>query len=539
MRGKTRAIAAAGIVSLALVATACGSGTTASTKTIGALVVRGCTPQNELIPGNTGETCGGNIIDASFSKLVHYNSDTAKPEMDLAESIATTDSTVFTVKLKKGQKFSDGTEIKAKNFVDTWNYTALGTNGQQSSYFFTPIKGFADTQCGDADCKVAPKAEKLSGLAVVDDYTFTITTDSPTSNLVVRLGYSAFAPMPDAFFAAADKKAWAKSSLVSSGPYKVTTQDATAIVLERNTNYAGAYKGVPDKITFKIYNDDAAAYADTLANNLDLLDIIPSANLAGDIWKTDLKDRNGTKATGVIQYMGFSPIDTNWKSVDLKKAISMAVDRAAVIKAVFNGARVPATGWVSPVVDGYKANQCDACTFDVTKAKELYAKSGGYQGGPLTIWYNNDGGHKQWVDAVCNQIKNNLGLECVGSPTPKFKGMLDALKAKELKGLFRLGWQMDYPSIENFLAPIYGKGADSNYSEYDNPAFDKAMTDGAAAKTTEEANKIYQDAEAMLAKDQASIPTWYAQAQFGWSNKITSVKMTPFGTWDFTSIVLK
>ena len=49
--------------------------------------------------------------------------------------------------------------------------------------------------------------------------------------------------------------------------------------------------------------------------------------------------------------------------------------------------------------------------------------------------------------------------------------------------MFRTGWQMDYPSIENFLAPIYGKGADSNYSEYDNPDFDAKLAEAAAADT--------------------------------------------------------
>lgn len=548
MRGKTRAIAAVGLASLVALASACSSGTTQAT--IPSITANGCTPQNELIPGNTSETCGGNIIDATNSKLVHYNSDTAAPELDLAQSIETSDSTVFKVTLKQGQKFSDGTDIKAKNFVDAWNYTALGSNGQEGSYFFTPIKGYADTQCtGDSKdaagnatdpCEGAgaPKAKTLAGLEVTGDYTFTITTESATSNMPVRLGYSAFAPMADSFFAASDKKEWAKTP-VASGPYKVTTLDATQIVLERNANYAGNWKGVPDKVTFKVYNDLAPAYQDVVANNLDLINQVPTDQLANDLWKSDLKDRSDSKTFGGITYVGFSPIDDNWKNVQLRKAISMAIDRATIIKQVFNGARVPATGWVSPVVDGYKASQCEACTFDAAKAKQMYDAAGGYKDGPLTIWYNQDGGHKQWVDAVCNQIINNLGLQCVGQATPKFKGMLDALKARTLKGLFRLGWQMDYPSIENFLAPIYGTGADSNYSDYSNSAFDAKLKAAAESKTSADANKLYQEAEAMLATDQASIPLWYSQAQFGWSTKIASVKMTPFSTWDFSSIKLK
>ncbi len=101
--------------------------------------------------GNTSEVCGGNILDAVTAKLVHYNAETAAPELDIAETIETDDNKLFTVKLKKGYKFSDGTEVKAKNFVDAWNYTAYGPNGQQGGYFYEPIAGFADLQCTGRD----------------------------------------------------------------------------------------------------------------------------------------------------------------------------------------------------------------------------------------------------------------------------------------------------------------------------------------------------------------------------------------------------
>ena len=121
-------------------------------QTGGEITVAGCTPENPLVPGNTAEVCGGDIVDAMTSKLVEYNTENAAPENDIAESIETTDNKLFTVKLKP-YKFHDGTEVKAKNFVDAWNYTAYGPNGQEGSYFMGPIAGYADVQCPDADCK--------------------------------------------------------------------------------------------------------------------------------------------------------------------------------------------------------------------------------------------------------------------------------------------------------------------------------------------------------------------------------------------------
>ena len=163
----------------------------------------------------------------------------------------------------------------------------------------------------------------------------------------------------------------------------------------------------------------------------------------------------------------------------------MAIDRDLINKQIFNGTRPPLDGWVSPAVDGFKAGACgDACKFNPTEAKKLYEEAGGYQGGPLTIAVNGDGGHKPWADAACNSIKNTLGLECVTKVTPDFKTLRDQIIKREIKGLFRAGWQMDYPSIENFLAPLYGTGGGSNDIDYSNPKFDAKLKEAAAAPTS-------------------------------------------------------
>ena len=524
-----------------------GTETTNPTDTGGApaataITVRGCTPQNALLPTNTSEVCGGDPLDASEAKLVHYNSDTAAPEMDIAQSIDTTDAIHWNVTLNQGYKFQDGTEVKAKNFVDAWNWGAYCDNNQINSYFFAPIEGFNDPT-GDG-CNVDAT---MSGLAVVDDYHFTITTADPTSNLVVRLGYTAFAPQPDAFFADnSEGKADFAKTPIAAGPYQITDHTDTAIVLTKFADYSGKNVGAVDQVTFKIYNDTSAAYNDVVANNLDLTDVIPSDQLVGDAWKSDLvnsdgSQRWGTANTGVIQVLSFSPatIDPQLKDIRMRQAISMAFDRKQVTDTIFNGNRTPATGWVSPVVDGYKAGACTNCTFDPTQAKQLYDAAGGYKG-TFYIWVNGDGGHDPWATAVCNQLKTNLGIDCAVKDTPDFATLrkLITTRDKTLTGMFRGGWQMDYPSIENFLAPIYATGASSNDTDYSNPQFDSLLKQAAAATDLDSANALYQQAEALLGQDMPTMPLWYQNSQFGFSSKIKSVKMTPFSTFDFSSIVM-
>ena len=546
MRGRTRGMVAVAITSLALVATACGGGGTEpepgaedpAGQAGGEVVVAGCTPENPLIPGNTSEACGGDIIDAMTSKLVRYNTENAAPENDIAESIETSDNKLFTVKLKP-YKFHDGTDVKAKNFVDAWNFTAYAPNGQAGSYFYAPVEGYADVQCPDAECKQKPKAKTMSGLKVVDDMTFTIQTSEPVSNLPVRLGYSSFAPLPDSFFA--DQKAF-EAKPIGAGPFKIDTKSNTEFVFSKFADFSGATKANADKLTFRIYQDPAAAYADAVAGSLDYIDEsnIPQDQFIGDAYQTDFPDRNSQREAGRISWINFSPNDPQLKdNPDLRKAISRAIDRDLITKQIWNNTVTPATGWVSPVVDGYKGGACgDSCTFDAAAAKTAFEAAGGYKG-TLTMTYNADAPNKAWSEAVCNSIKNTLGIECTAVPTVDFATYNKKIDANEIKGIFRSSWQMDYPSIENFLVPIYAKGADSNWTHYDNPEFTKLTTQAAAAKTTDEANALYQQAEALLATDFPTAPLWYPKTTAVWSEKVTDVKVNAFGVLDFVAIKVK
>ncbi len=546
MRGKTRAMVVAGlsVTTLALASCGGGGGQSSSGGTGGAggsdanaANIRGCNPQNPLIPSNTTETCGGNVLDAITAKLVHYNSDTAAPEMDIAQSIETKDNQNFTVKLKKGYKFHDGTEVKADNFIKAWNFAAYGPNAQTSGYFMEPIEGYADMQSPADDAKAAPKAKTLTGLKKVNDYEFTIKTTEKVSNLPVRLGYSAFAPLPDSF----DPKTFGEHP-IGAGPFKFDSWTKNQeIKLSKFADYAGTNKPKLDNLTFKIYQDVEAAYKDVMANKLDVTDEIPTSALIDDKYKSDLPERNAEKAEGVIQTITFAPVkvDPTMENPKLRQAISMAIDRDTIIKQIFNGTRQPATGWVSPVVDGYKAGACgEFCTFDAAKAKAKLAEAGGFNG-RLTLAYNGDAAHKDWVDAVCNSIKNTLSVDCVGAPVVDFKTFRTQVHDRKVKGMFRTGWQMDYPSIENFLTPIFKTGASSNDGDYSNPAFDKKLVEAAAAPDAAQSNKLYQDAEAMLAADMPAIPTWYGKRAVGWSDNVTDVKITAFGTIDTSALAKK
>ena len=194
---------------------------------------------------------------------------------------------------------------------------------------------------------------------------------------------------------------------------------------------------------------------------------------------------------------------------------------------------------MSPVVPGYRENTCgDACAFNPTAAKALFEKAGGAAavGGQIEFAYNVDGGHKPSIDATCNQIKKNLGVDCVGNPQPKFAELLTKVKHKQSVGVFRMGWVFDYPAMENYLTPLYTTNGSSNYYGYSNPEFDRLVAAGDRAATPEEATRFYQQAEDLLARDLPVLPLRFGQNNFGHSTRVSNVHMDLFMRVDLLTI---
>jgi oligopeptide transport system substrate-binding protein len=534
--GRTAAAAAAGMLVLAGCGDWGGDENAFGAATAGALTVSGCRPQNPLIPSDTNEVCGGNILEQITAKLVRYDPETGNPTNDLADSITTPDSRVYTIKLKPGIKFQDGTPVAAHNFVDAWNFAAYAPNAQADASFFQPIAGYDDLQ------GTAPKTDKLSGLKLVDDLTFTVTMANTDSIFPLVVGYEAFAPLPDSFFL--DKGAAFGVHPIGAGPFKfVSGNPDSGFLLAADPNYNRAGKPHIAQVLYKIYTSPTAAYNDLIGNHLDMLDSLPTTALLGEAYKQDLPGRSFERVVGVFQAVDFPPakVDPSYDNVKLRQALSMAVDRQSIIDAVFAGTKQIATGWVSPVVNGYKAGACGQwCVYDPAKAKQLYTDSGGHAG-PITISYNTGEGadHGPWVTAVCNSIHKVLGVECDPTPVATFKSFRDEIVSRKMHGLFRTGWQMDYPSIEDFLTPIYSTGASSNDDDYSNPAFDAKLREAGSQTSVDAANADYQQAEALLATDMPSLPLWSSKEVGGFSDRVTNAGLTVFGTYNLAAVMIK
>ena len=163
--------------------------------------------------------------------------------------------------------------------------------------------------------------------------------------------------------------------------------------------------------------------------------------------------------------------------------------------------------------------------FDAAAAKQAWKtadKIHPWQG-ELKITYNANESNQPWVDAICNQLSNTLGIKAVGDPKPDFKTLMEMMDEHAFSGPFRMGWSMGYPSPNNLLAGRYVKGGNGNKMGYDNPSYTELLSKAQAADTPKEAGKLYEQAQTLLLADLPSIPLWSTSSNIGFSQHVGKV----------------
>jgi ABC-type transport system substrate-binding protein len=294
-----------------------------------------------------------------------------------------------------------------------------------------------------------------------------------------------------------------------------------------------------------IYNDPNTGYLDLQAGELDFSGI-PSEQLAQA--REEFGDHFIDQASSSFTYIGFPLYDDQWggtpaddfggqAKADLRHAMSMAIDRQQIIDTIFNGSFTPADSLVTPVVQGYREGACgEYCTYDVDKAKALWDSSGGVEG-PINIWMNEGAGHDQWLTAVGNFWSTAFGVEYKLQQRP-WAEYLDGLSNHTIDGPWRLGWIMDYPSAQNYLAPIYGQAVNDNNFGYENAEVNALYTAGNSAATVEEGLEKYNQAEDLILEDFPSIPMWFGRVLAAYNENVQNLKVDKNGVPDYVQVAI-
>ncbi|MEU8838583.1 ABC transporter substrate-binding protein [Streptomyces roseus] len=536
---RTSAQCIAGALVVALAATACGAGGDAQTaKTGGHITVVLGEPRHGLVGQETAETEGAEVLHALFTGLVTYDTKTSEPKLAIAESVDTTDSKTWTIRIKDGFTFHNGEKVDAQSFVRAWNWGANQENTAEAMGFFSKIEGSQELAPGKGR---TPTAKDLRGLKVIDDRTFTVTLKAPFSQFRTMLGYDAFYPLPKVF--EADPKGFGQAP-IGNGPFRMdgAWEHHKQIKVKKYDKYPVEGRAKLDSVTFKIYDDLDAAYRDLHKNAVQITDKLPVSAL--DKVSEEFGDRYIYKPEASVGYIGL-PLEANpeaFGKVGIRKAISMAIDREAICKKIFRGTRKPADDFISPIVPGYRRGALgEAGTYNPIKAKALFEQAGGIPGNKLELAYNDDGGHKEWIEAVAAQLRANLGLDVSAKPYQSAGALIDDVKSQEFKGAFRMGWAMDYPAAENYLRPVFSKEAianGSNFGRYASDEFESVLAAADRATDPAESLTLYQQADDVVIRDLPYIPVFTYMSAVAYSKTVKNVGVDAQGRMDLAHVEL-
>ncbi|RZU61997.1 peptide ABC transporter substrate-binding protein [Zhihengliuella halotolerans] len=443
---------------------------------------------------------GSQIGMALCANLMEVNVETQELEPLAAESVTSEDAQTWDITLRDGWTFHDGTAVTADSFASAWNATATGSNAWQGNGTFVAFEGYDELNPSDGS---APATETLSGVEVVDDTHLTVTLNAPNADFPKLLSTNPTCPLPASAFE--DPAAYDEAP-VSNGPYKFASWDHNQqIVLEKWEDFQGdpGFSGGADRLVGKIYTSIDPAYTDMTAGNLDMIRNVPApmvekaSSQLGEEALFEVQTASKQQTLQIPDYI------EELKSPDLRKAISMSIDREAIATSLLKGHSTPSDSLVPPSLASYREGACDACTFDPEEAKKLLESAGGFDG--TLVIESNSASEQQLVQAVATQIQDNLGIKVKLSPKLGTE-LSERRNNQELEGaLFGL-WGWAYMSPDQYLSQ-YETGGDGNVATgYSNEKVDALMEQARGEQDEQASADLYAEAEALVIQDLPAIP---------------------------------
>lgn len=440
---------------------------------------------------NLNEDQGTQVGYMLFDSLTDYDFKTESLVPNAAESWESNDdATQFTFHLRQGATFHNGDPVTSESFKRGWTRVVSPTYGVKSAgvldYHLGLVKGHDEVLAGTTT--------DFSGLECPDDYTFVVNLTSSYADFPYVCAHPALAPAPQA---AIDDPSSFYTAPIGNGPFQMDGSwvDGQYINLKRYDNYYGDKPKVA-AIQYNIQKDVETAYREFTAGNYDISEV-PSAQISDAISQYGQSDDGYTASpqkqilTGAelaTYYLLFNVKDSVLQDVDVRRAISLAINRQAIVDTLFSGIRQPASDILPPALDGYVENAWPYAHYDKDAANELLDKkypadASGNRNISVQLSYNPEGGHKEIMEMV------QADLQAVGitatADTREWSTILNDYRSGNFQS-GRLGWTADYPIADNFLYSLFRSGSGDNMSGFSDADVDAKLD---AARSTVDDDK--------------------------------------------------
>ena len=463
---------------------------------------------------------------------------------------ANEDNTVFTFYLRDGLKWSNGDPLTAEDFVWSWKSTLDPLLASEYAYQLYYIKGAEQMNTFTSDPKwenasdeeIAAEFERLAqdfGAVALDEKTLQVTLEAPAPYFLSLTAFHTYYPVHRASVEA-NPEAWFRSAdtLVGNGPFKlVSWTDKDKVIVEKNPNYWAANEVKLDKIEFYLIEEETTATQMFETGELDIIESgVNTAEL--DRLKSEYPEELKILPDLGIYYYLFNVEREPLNDKRVRQALTLAIDRNAIVTEITKGGQVPAFALVPEGIpeegsgdpnDDFRKRGGDLFAEDVAKAQQLLAEAGypNGQGFPtLKILYNTSEGHQRIAEAIQEMWKNNLGIN-VELTNQEWGVYLDSRSTGDYD-IARAGWIGDYIDPMTFI-DMFVTGGGNNDTNWGNPEYDNLVN--TAKKSADQAvrMKAMHDAEAILMDEMPIMPIYFytrvimvSDKVEGWSMPLTS-----------------
>ncbi|WP_303111906.1 peptide ABC transporter substrate-binding protein [uncultured Faecalibacterium sp.] len=549
----------AGVSAAALGLAACGgskSGSTATSgstagstaggvNTAGFTVQYGSNPET-LDPALNSAIDGANTIITIFEPLLLINENN-EVVGGQAESWETSeDGLTWTFTMRDGLKWSDGTDLNAKDFE--YSFKRMVDPNTAAPYAetclgmidgFEEAAGFPDA---DGNPTAEPNPDALNVKASDDGKTLTIVLSYPCSYFDKMAAFATMSPVQQATVEA-NGDAWCTSpdTFVSNGPYMITDwTPSERIVLTKNPNYVGGWdssKIVSDTITLLLLEDSSASYAAYNSGEAVLVKDVPTDEIPSLTKAEDGGDFYVDTILGTY-YVSLNLQRDAFKDAKVRKALSLAIDRDYVANTIMQGTYSAADSIVGPgIVDesGYFHDNGNAPYIsadyeaNLAEAKKLLEEAGypNGEGYPTIEYSTNDAGYHVPLAEYLQQAWGDLGITLTINKM-EWSSFTPARRAGEYD-VARNGWVMDYNDPSNML-DLFCSGNGNNDGKYSNPDFDAAIDASRVADSAEHFAQLHK-AEDILMEDMGCLPIAYYNDYWLQSPTLKGTWHSPYGYW--------
>jgi oligopeptide transport system substrate-binding protein len=449
-----------------------------------------------------------NILKDLYEGLTVFDA-AGKVTPGAAESwTVSADGLVYTFKLRANAKWSDGSPVTADDFVYSFRRVEDPKTAAGYANILYPIKNAQKINSAKPDAAVA--IDTL-GVKAIDPKTLEITLEQPTPYLTQLLAHQTALPVSKASIDKNGANFVRPGVMVSNGAFTLTEQVSNDhITVSKNANYWDAANVKIDKVIFYPTNDAAAAVRRFQAGELDL-----NYNFPAD-QRDFLKQQLGADQVKVAPYMStyYYVFDTRhepFNDPNVRKALSMAIDRDFLSDKIYANTQQPLYSFVAPGIESYNAAVPDFAKMSQLdredKAKALLKAAGYGPGGKplkIEIRYNTNVNHQKVATAVADMWKA-LGatVTILNNDTAAH---YDYIRQGNTFDVARAGWAADYADPENFLTLALSTNKDFNYGHYNNPKFDDLIKKSYAERNVDARMKLLHDAEQMLMDETAVAP---------------------------------